>query len=56
MSDTKDYMGDSVYVEMENGMVKLFTDNGLGQSDIIFLEPDVCEALVRYLKGLEVIE
>lgn len=53
---TRDYMGDSVYVEMENGMVKLFLDNGLGPSDTIFLEPTVAEALVRYFKRLKVIE
>ncbi len=44
----KEYIGDSVYVEVENGMLRLTTDNGLGPTNEIFLEPVVYEGLVRY--------
>jgi hypothetical protein len=44
------YLGDSVYVEVENGMLKLTTDNGLGPSNTIYLEPDVAAALLMYMR------
>lgn len=44
----KRYLGDSVYVEEERGMLKLTTDNGMGPSNTIYLEPDVYSALVEY--------
>lgn len=44
----KEYLGDSVYAEIENGMVKLTTENGLGASNTIFLEPQVLDALFSY--------
>lgn len=46
----KTYLGDSVYAELENGGLKLTTENGgpFGASNTIFLEPEVYEALVRY--------
>jgi hypothetical protein len=45
----KRYLGDSVYVEVERGMLKLTTDNGLGPSNTIYLEPEVYDALVAYV-------
>lgn len=39
------YLGDSVYAEMENGMVKLYTNNGFGPREIIYLEPSVMDEL-----------
>ena len=48
----KAYLGDSVYVEVENGMVKLTTDNGLGPSNIIFLEAQVMDALIDWYERL----
>ena len=44
----KQYLGDSVYAEIEGGMIKLTTNNGMRDVDTIFLEPEVYEALVRY--------
>jgi hypothetical protein len=46
----KEYLGDSVYVEIENGMIKLTTENGFGPSNEIFLEPEVFAALVRFVQ------
>jgi hypothetical protein len=45
----KEYLGDSVYVEVERGMLKLTTDNGFGASNMIFLEAEVYYALNRYV-------
>lgn len=48
----KQYIGDSVYVDVENGMLKLTTENGDGPpSNIIFLEPEVFESLRRYYEA-----
>jgi hypothetical protein len=52
MSD-RVYLGDAVYVELENGMLKLMTSNGIGITNTIFLERDVYLALVRYVDSLD---
>ncbi len=44
------YLGDGVYVEMDGSMLKLFTDNGYGPREVIYLEPEVFDALVQYAK------
>ncbi len=49
----KDYLGDSVYVCVENGMVKLTTENGEGASNVIYLEPEVFRALISWHKRFE---
>ncbi len=46
----KSYLGDSVYAEIDRGMVKLTTDNGLGPSNMIYLEPEVAIAFVTYFE------
>lgn len=46
----KVYLGDSVYADVENGMLKLTTDNGGGASNTIYLEPEVYDALVEYAR------
>lgn len=45
---TKEYLGDSVYVEIECGMFKLTTENGYEATNTICLEPAVYDALVAY--------
>lgn len=42
------YLGDSVYAEVDCGMIKLTTDNGLGPSNTIYLEDEVYRALVQF--------
>jgi hypothetical protein len=49
----KDYLGDSIYIEIEDGMLKLYLDNGHGPSDTIYLQTDVYEALTRYVARIE---
>jgi len=44
----RDYLGDSVYAEVERGMICLTTANGYGPTNKIYLEPEVYEALVRF--------
>jgi hypothetical protein len=46
---SKAYLGDSVYADIENGTVKLTTENGFGASNTIFLEPDVIRLFIMYL-------
>lgn len=46
----KQYLGDGVYAGVEDGMVRLTTENGLEASNVIWLEPEVVVALLRYLR------
>lgn len=48
MTERKRYLGDSVYIEIENGMFKLTTNNGFGPTNTIYLEPDVYDALNEF--------
>jgi len=52
---SKEYLGDSVYAEIERGMIKLTTDNGLGASNTIFLELEVYDALVEFVERAKAI-
>lgn len=59
MTALKQYLGDSVYADIENGMVKLTTENGLPNdpSNVIYMEPSIVVALNNYIlwvkKGTE---
>lgn len=44
-----EYLGDSVYVAIEDGMVKLTTENGRGPTNTIYLEPEVYASLVAFV-------
>jgi len=45
----KEYLGDGVYVEVEDGMFKITTENGTYEAtNTIFLEPEVYHALTKY--------
>ena len=50
----KEYLGDSVYVEQENGMTKLTTWNGYKDDprNVIYMEDTVFSALLIYAKKL----
>jgi len=52
MPDDRTYLGDSVYAELENGMIKLTTDNGMGPSNTIFLEYQTLTAFERFVQEL----
>lgn len=44
----KEYLGDGVYVDVEHGMLKLTTEDGIRTTNTIFLEVEVFKALQRY--------
>ena len=48
----KVYLGDSVYVDIENGMLKLTTENGYPDDprNVIYLEPEIVAALEAYIE------
>lgn len=50
----KVYLGDSVYADIDNGMVKLTTENGMGASNTIFLEPQVVDALFNFVAAMRI--
>jgi hypothetical protein len=49
----KEYLGDSVYADFEDGMLKLTTENGEGPNNTIFIEKEVYYALVRYVDQIK---
>lgn len=47
----KEYLGDAVYVQHDGfGMLTLTTENGVGATNAIHLEPQVFAALCEYVK------
>jgi hypothetical protein len=49
---TKAYLGDSVYVDRnERFQLVLTTENGIGITNTIYLEPEVYQALVNYVES-----
>ena len=52
-SVSKEYLGDSVYVSFDGYMLTLTTNNGLHDSNTIHLEPEVYEALTKYVALLK---
>lgn len=46
----KSYLGDGVYVDLEDGMIKLTTEDGFRATNTIYLEPEVLTAMFAYLK------
>lgn len=53
--NTAVYLGDSVYGEVENGMLKLSTRNGMpgDPSNVIYLEEKVYRRLVEWVTKME---
>ncbi len=51
----KRYLGDSVYVEIERGMIKVTTNNGYPDDprNVIYMDESVIKALARWFKALE---
>lgn len=48
----KAYLGDGVYADVEHGMLKLTTENGIEATNTIYLEGEVWRALEDYMKRL----
>jgi hypothetical protein len=50
-ADLKEYLGDGVYVDFDDfGCLTLTTEDGVSVTNRIFLEPEVLEAFLAYLK------
>lgn len=49
----KSYVGDGVYVALDNGMIRLTTENGYEETNTIYLEPEVWRALKAWIEDLE---
>ncbi len=49
----KAYLGDSVYAQFDGSGLILTTENGLecDPGNEIYLEPEVCIALIKYIKS-----
>ena len=52
---SKTYLGDSVYADIENGMLKLTTENGKpdNPSNTIYFEPEVYASLLQFVENLK---
>jgi hypothetical protein len=49
---SKVYLGDSVYADFDGYHVVLTTENGMGASNTIYMEPPVLTALYAYVESL----
>ena len=43
------YLGDSVYAGYDNGMLFICTENGGQPEDVIYLEPEVINAIIEFV-------
>lgn len=48
----KEYLGDGCYVDIERGIVKLTTSNGLRDTNTVFMEPEVLKFFERWVKEM----
>lgn len=51
-SETKTYLGDGAYAEFDGYSVKLSTENGVETTNEIYLEPEVWEALKKWVESM----
>lgn len=51
--DKKRYLGDGVYIEDQGYHLVLTTENGIATTNTIFLDSQVVEALIKYVKDLK---
>jgi hypothetical protein len=49
----KTYLGDSVYADIEDGMILLTTEDGIETTNIIYLEIEVYEALIAFVERMK---
>ncbi len=52
MSAERTYLGDAVSVEVERGMVKLTTSDGLRDTNVVYMEREVLAAFERWLSAM----
>lgn len=44
------YLGDSVYAMFDGGYIMLSTNNGMGPENIIYLEDQVVQSLIKFIE------
>lgn len=49
----KRYLGDGVYIEIQNGQYVLTTENGLDATNTIYFEPEIMDQLIKYVKEVK---
>lgn len=49
----KQYIGDGAYVDFDGWNIILTTEIGIRTTNVIFLEPQVVESLLRYIERLK---
>lgn len=49
----KDYIGDGVYVEFDGQGISLNANDPTNPTDSIYLEPEVCAGLMRFIKRIQ---
>jgi len=50
--NTKEYLGDGVYIENEGYQLKLTTENGIATTNTIYMDESVLVAFEGYIRGL----
>jgi len=45
----KEYLGDAVYADCDGIYLELTTENGLGATNRIFMEPEVIDAFIAFV-------
>lgn len=51
MSGELCYLGDGLYVKVEEGQVVLMANDAHNPSDTVYLEPSVLDSFIKYLKN-----
>ena len=54
MINKKVYLGDAVYVRFDGESLILTTENGIEETNIIFLDNSVLDTFIQYLKKLKI--
>jgi hypothetical protein len=52
----KEYIGDSVYATYDGYGIELTTENGMGATNHIFIEPSVLASLIKFAQQMGVIK
>lgn len=47
------YLGDGLYADIENGMIRLTAENGMEATNTVYLEPEVLAEFHRWLDDLK---
>ena len=51
-SSTPAYLGDGVYAAFDGFQIRLWTTDGISETNVIFLDPEVQVELVRFIEKI----